>query len=72
MKTLSVIFRVAAGLLSHTMVAVVAYSYCAWQLGDRYAPNSAPPSVAFLWAIPFAVGIAVCVGLALYFRKRAG
>ena len=72
MKTLSTVFWVAAVLLSDVMCAAVAYNYCELLWGGKYAGYSAPASTAFLLAIPFAIGIAVCVVLALWFRKKAG
>ena len=71
MKTLSVLFTLAAILLSDIMCAVVAYNYCDMLWGIEYAGYSAPASTAFLFAIPFAVGIAICVGLAFFFKKKA-
>ena len=71
MKTLSVLFTLAAILLSDIMCAVVAYNYCDMLWGIEYAGYSAPASTAFLFAIPFAVGIAVCAGLAFFFKKKA-
>ena len=68
MKTLSVIFWILAVLLSDVMCAVVAWNYCYL----KYVPyNSAPTETAFFLAIPYAVGIAVCVALALFFKHRA-
>lgn len=69
MKKLSVLFVVLAVLLSDAMCAVVAYNYCTFLWGGRYAGYSAPASTAFLFAIPFAIGIVICVILALVFRK---
>ena len=53
------------------MCAVVAYGYCDMLWGIQYACYSAPASVAFLLAIPYAVGIAVCVILAAVFYRKA-
>ena len=72
MRKLSICFTVLAILLSNIMCAVVAWNYCEMQWGIMYAGYSAPASTAFLSAIPFVVGIVICVGLALYFRKKAG
>ena len=72
MKTLSTVFRILAVLLSDVMCAVVAYNYCDMVWGIKYAGYSAPASTAFLTAIPFAIAIAVCIVLALFFRKKAG
>ena len=71
MKKLSVVFWVLAALLSDWMCAVVAYSYCDLSWGGRYAGYSAPASVAFLYGVPFAVGIIACIRSALVLRKKA-
>lgn len=71
MKKISVGFGALAILLSDIMCAVVSYNYCAMQWCGRYAGCSAPPSIAFLLAIPYAIGIAVCVALAVVFRKKS-
>ena len=70
MKKLSIIFGILAVLLSDIMCAVVAYFYCDLLWGRQYAGYSAPPSTAFVYAIPFAIGIVICVVLALVFRKK--
>ena len=45
-------------------------AYCDMLWGIKYAGYSAPPSTSFLSAVPFVVGIVVCIVLALYFSKR--
>ena len=70
MKALSTVFWILAVLLSDVMCAVVAYNYCDMVWGIKYAGYSAPVSVAFFTAIPYAVGIIVCVILALFFKKK--
>ena len=70
-KILSQIFIVLAVLLSDAMCAVVSHEYCALQWGGRYAGWSAPPSTAFLYAVPFAAGIAFCVAISWLFHKKA-
>jgi len=70
-KKLSVVFAILAVLLSDVMCAVVAYSYCNMQWGIKYMGFSAPAGAAFLYAIPFCIGIAVCAALSLFFRSRA-
>lgn len=70
MKTLSSVFYVLAVLLSDVMCAVVAYNYCNMKWGIEYAGYSAPASVAFLTAIPYAVGIVVCVVLAIILKRK--
>ena len=71
MKKLSVCFRIMAVILSDMMCAVVAWNYSSMLWGIQYAGYSAPASTAFLLAIPFAVGIAVCIALAVLFNRRA-
>ena len=70
MKKLSVIFGLLAILLSDIMCAVVAYNYRGMLCGIEHAGYSAPASTAFLYAIPFVVGIVVCAILAIRFRKK--
>ncbi len=71
MKVLSTVFFILAVILSDIMCAVIAYNYCNLLWGIKYAGYSAPAETAFLAAAPYAAGIAVCVILALYFRRRA-
>ena len=72
MKALSTVFWILAVLLSDVMCAVVAYNYCDMLWGIKYAGYSAPAWTAFLVAIPYAVGIIVCVVLAIFFKKKIG
>ena len=65
MKKFSNIFILLAIILSDIMCAVVAYNYCTMEWGIRYAGYSAPASVAFLYAIPFGIGIIVCIIIAV-------
>ena len=71
MKKLSVCFWVLAALLSDIMCAVVAWNYCSMLWGIKYAGYSAPAPIAFLLAIPFVIGIAICIALALFFKKKS-
>ena len=70
MKTLSAIFWILAVILSDVMCAVVAYNYCDMAWGIRYAGYSAPASTAFILAIPYGIGIAVCILLAVLLKKK--
>ena len=70
MKKLSIVFGILAVLLSDIMCAVVAYNYCDMLWGGQYLLYSAPASTAFVYAIPFVIGIIVCVVLSLTFRKK--
>lgn len=71
MKKLSIVFWVLAALLSDAMCAIVAYNYCDLQWGGKYAGYSAPASTAFIYATPFAIGIIVCIALAIICWKKA-
>ena len=71
MKKISVFFIVLAVLLSDAMCAVVAYNYCDLLWGGKYAGYSAPASTAFVYAVPFVVGILICFSLALLFRQKS-
>ena len=70
MKKLSILFMVLAVVLSDIMCFVVAYNYRSMLCGIEHAGFSAPASIAFLYAIPFVVGIIVCIALAVRFRKK--
>ncbi len=72
MKALSAVFWILAVLLSDLMCAVAAYNYCDMLWGVQYAGYSAPAQAAFLVVIPYAVGIIVCVVLAIVFKKKVG
>lgn len=69
-KILSVCFGVIAVLLSDIMCAVVAYNYCDMLWGVKYLAYSAPASTAFVLAIPYAVGIVICIALMIFFKKK--
>ena len=70
MKKIYNTFIVLAILLSDVMCAVVAYNFCKMQWGIRYEGFSAPVWVAFLYGIPYAIGIAVCVFVAVVLKKK--
>ena len=70
MNKFSTIFIALAVILSGVMCAVVGYNYATMQWGIKYAGYSAPASTAFLYAIPFMIGIIVCAILAIRFRKK--
>ena len=71
MKQLFNIFAALAILLWGVMCAVVAWNYRGMLCGIEHCGYSAPARVAFLYAIPFAVAIAVCAVLAVVLRKKA-
>lgn len=43
------------------MCATVAYKYCELTYQIKYEGASAPVNVAFLWIIPFAICIIICL-----------
>lgn len=64
---LSAVFAVAAALLLVIMAAVVAHEYFALAACNAC---SAPPETAFLLAIPFAIGAALCIVLAVVLKRK--
>lgn len=70
MKKISGIFRLLSSLLTNVLVAVVAYNYGAMKVGVKYGGYSAPAHLVFLYAIPFLIGILVCIVLSVYFDKH--
>lgn len=70
MKKLSYLFAALAIVLSDVMCIVVTYNYRALLCAIEHAGFSAPAGIAFLYAIPFAVGIIVCVALAFRFHGK--
>lgn len=71
MKKLCYFFMVAAIILSHLMCFVVAWNYRDMLCGIDHMGYSAPAEAAFLTAIPYAVGIILCIVLAFIFRRKA-
>ena len=57
MKKLSYLFTALAIVLSDIMCFVVAYHYRDMLCGIEHSCYSAPASVAFLYAVPFSVGM---------------
>ena len=71
MKKLAVLFAALAILLSNVMCAVTAYAWCDMVWGGRYLGYSAPPETALIQAVPYFLGIVLCVVLAIVFAKKA-
>lgn len=67
MKKIYNIFIILAFLLSDVMCTVVAYNYGKLQWGMGF---SAPAWVAFLYGIPYAIGIVACIIVAMVIRKK--
>ena len=71
MKKISLLLTIIALILSHIMCFVVAWNYRDMLCGIAHGSFSAPAEVAFLTAIPYAVGIMICGILAYIFRRKA-
>ena len=65
------IFTVITLILSHAMCIDVAFNYASILCAIQHKGFSAPADIAFLFAIPYAVGILICIILALVFNKKA-
>lgn len=72
MKKTSRIFIILALILSHLMCIVVASNYTSMLCGIEHKGFSAPASTAFVYAVPFIIGIIICVLLAFFFKKKSG
>lgn len=70
MKHLPKFFLVLAIVLTIVMCIVVAYNYGTLGWGAKYGGYSAPPETALLFAIPYLIGIAVCVILSTVMKKK--
>ena len=70
-KILRNTFTALALALSHWTCIVVAFNYAGMLCGIEHKGFSAPADTAFYLAIPYYVGIAICVVLALVFNKKS-
>ena len=70
MKKPGYLLTVLAIIISHIMCIVVTYNYRDILCSIEHAGFSGPAWLAFLYAIPFVVGIIVCTVLAIRFHKR--
>jgi len=64
-------FAVIAVLLSDIMCAFVAFAYRDMLCGIEHLGYSAPAGAAFLYAIPFVIGIIACVVMAVIFYMKS-
>lgn len=69
-KKLRNLFVVLSLLLSHAMCVVLAYQYRDIRCGIIHMGYSAPAGVVFFYAIPFIIGIVICVGMAVICHKK--
>jgi len=71
MKIAAIVSIAIAVLLSDIMCAFVAFVYRDMLCGIEHLGYSAPVSVAFLYAIPFLIGIIICAVLAIVFYRKS-
>jgi len=73
-KMLTKLFVILAVILSDVMCTIIAYNYCSLKYSNpsfQRTITSVPASIAYLYAIPFIIGIVVCLILALIFYKKS-
>ena len=70
-KILRNIFTVIALVLSHWTCIVVASNYANMLCGIEHKGFSAPANTAFYVAVPYYIGILICVVLAFIFNKKS-
>ena len=69
-QLISRIFGLCAVILSCLACAITAYRYRDLVCAMEHGGASAPPSVALLLAVPYAVAILVCLVLWRHFAKK--
>ena len=69
-KILRNIFILLALLLSHLACIDVSYNYATMLCGIEHMGFSAPADTAFIFTIPYVVGIIMCIILAFVFAKK--
>jgi hypothetical protein len=70
-RILAIVFFVLAILVSNIMCANVAFEYSNMLWGIKYAGYSAPANTAFLLAIPYIVGILICIILSYFLWRKS-
>lgn len=53
------------------MCAFVAYNYCNMEWEIKVGGTSAPVEIAYLYVIPFLIGIVLCLIGVFYFKKKS-
>lgn len=69
MRKLTRVLVIFSIILSHVMCVSVAYNYRGLLCGIEHQGFSAPAETAFFLAVPFAVGISLCLVLAYLIKK---
>ena len=62
--------KIIAYIFSYMMVTVVAFNYGYMYYAVKFDGASAPPSVSFIFAVPFIIAILVCVIIIKVIKKR--
>ncbi len=62
--------KIIAYLFSYMMVTVVAFNYGYMFYAVKFDGASAPPSVSFIFAIPFISAILVCIIIIKIIKKK--
>ncbi|MEI0563139.1 hypothetical protein [Brachyspira pulli] len=62
--------KIIAYLFSYMMVTVVAFNYGYMFYAVKFVGASAPPSISFIFAVPFIIAILVCILLIKIIKKR--
>lgn len=70
MKKLCYLFTTLAIILSDIMCFIVAFNYRDMLCAIEHKGFSAPAEIAFLYAIPFILGIFICIVFAIKFNKK--
>ena len=70
-RILAIAFIAIAILLSDIMCAHVAYAYSEMLWRTSNVVNSAGPDVAFCLAIPYIVGILICIILSCFLWRKS-
>ena len=70
MKKAAFIFKLLAIILSYAMCIFVSYLYGVNLYAAMHHLTSAPPWVAFLFAIPFAILILICAAVYLILNAK--
>lgn len=70
MKKAAFIFKLLAIILSYAMCICVSYLYGVNLYAATHHLTSAPPWVAFLFAIPFAILILICAAVYLILNAK--
>lgn len=70
-KAFSIVFSIFGILLSDIMCAVVAYNWRTMEYGILYEGYSAPANISLVYAIPYLIGIMICLTCAFVFYKKA-